>query len=219
MALTPFHEIPKGRFLNRMIVPIMGIYVLFFLCSGVIANTSSFREDQGPAAVIPFWAAAMGNAQKTISSLLHLPEVCWLGNTVNDFQVQQCNMFWGNLLKSGILTLAPFLALIAVYFFAQDQFASIYVKVRKQIDQGKVAFTGVVTDPPEAPADWVSWYYCLRPLTVQLPNKSQVLVYISLDAIPPRPGETLVVFDAGIRGGKRRYLGMLYAPHVAVMRG
>lgn len=219
MAVTPFDEVPKNQFITRMIGPSIGIWIIGWLCVGLIANSPSFQEAKGPAAVLPMWEASAQHYHTLFKAFSEAPSVCWSGSEVNDFQKTQCNRFWEIFFKFGALGLLPFGGVGLFYYIGLETIAGTFRKVRKKIKTGKVALSGVVTQPPDAPSDTFSWLYCVKPITVQLANKTQMTVYISLDAPDVRPGQTMVLFEAGKILGEKRYLAMLYAPHVAVIKG
>jgi hypothetical protein len=202
-----------------MIAPSVGLFIFFILCVGVAANSPSFQEQSGPSAVLPFWEASFKHYQTFFSTLFQLPSVCWSGNAVNEFQKHQCDDFWQSLMKSGGLGVSPLILVGLIGWMSLENISGLYRRAQKKVEKGKVAFGGVVTNPPDAPTDLFSWFYCFRPVTVQLTNKTQITVYVSLDSPPPLPGETLAVFEMGRIFGEKRHVAMLYAPHVVVVRG
>ncbi len=202
-----------------MIGPGIVILIFFFLCVGVVANSPEFQQHNGPAIVKPFWVSAFKHYNQVFSSLFHVPEVCLPGRAVNDFQVHQCNQFWDQLAKSGGLAVTPFFILAIVVFLGMDQLKGIYKKVQNKANKGKAALSGTVTHPAEAPGDLFSWFFCLRPVMVQLPNKSQIKVYVPLESILPTPGQTMAIFEPIMVLGEKRHFAIIYAPHVAVVRG
>jgi hypothetical protein len=102
---------------------------------------------------------------------------------------------------------------------ALDLLAGFYRRSRKKVDSGQAAFKGTVTQPPEAPNDFFGWFFCLRAISLQLPNKKQVKVYQPLEAPLPLPGQEFAVYDGGSHFGQKRHLGQLYAPHLAIVSG
>lgn len=219
MAVTPYDDIPQGTFLGRVLGPATGLFFLVFMMMGVIANSPLLGGPKSPEARIPFWEASFKHLQNTIHQLSAIPEVCWSGSTVNDFQKQQCDQYWNNLFTAVAVAILPFAAAILFFLVSLDQFKGLYKKTKKRISTGKAIFSGTVTDPALAPTDLFSWFYCLRAVTVELKDKRQVKVYVSLDSPIPRPGQTLAVLEPFMIMGQRRYMAMLYMPHVAVIRG
>jgi hypothetical protein len=220
VALTPFHDVPRRIFFRRIALPGAGLLVFLLMCVGIVANSPAFQEpNKGPSSVVPFWEASWMHYQIVGASLGKIPQVCWSGNAVNDFQKSQCEEFWSNFLKLAGLAVAPFAFVWLFVFFGIDRISKTYQKAQKKAEKGKAVFGGVVTNPPDAPADLFSWFYCFRTVTVQLSDKTQVTVYAALETPAPLPGETLVAFDVGTVFGERRHVAMLYAPHVAIVRG
>jgi len=219
VAVTPFHDIPKKIFLSRMVQPCLGLLFFLIMLVGVVANSSDFQEGSRPTAVAPFWIAAFRHYGQVFSNLSQMPGVCWSGNTVNDFQAHQCETYWTSLSKSGVLALSPFLVVAMLLYVSLENLTSLYKRTQKKAEKGNAAFGGTVTHPAQGPPDVFSWFYCFRPIMIELPNKAQVKVYVPLEVPVPNPGEILAVFEGTVVFGEKRHLAMLYAPHVAVVRG
>ena len=200
-------------------MPCALVFVFFFFCVGVVATSVEFQNSQVPAAVPPFWIASFNHYREVFSNVSQIPEVCWSGSAVNDFQVHQCDQYWGHLLKSGGLALASFVLVALFLFLSLDNLNGTYKRARKRAEKGKAAFGGTVTNPAEGPGDIFSWFYCLRPVMVELQDKRQLKVYVPLEFSAPTPGQTLAVFEEISSFGEKRRLAVLYAPHVAVVRG
>jgi hypothetical protein len=218
VELTPFHDIPKATFLQRMLLPCLLVGALIWMSVGVWVSSPGFSDHRAPSAVIPFWEVSLNLDRALVSKLNTIPGVCWSGNTTNEFQKHQCDEFWNELIQVSVFALIPLLGGMFFLWVLSIQFQGLYQRAQKKIKKGKVSFGGVVTHPARAPQDPFSWFYCLRPITVELKNKSQVTVYVSSQVPSPLPGETLAVFDMGKAMGETRYLGIVYAPHVAIFR-
>jgi hypothetical protein len=162
--------------------------------------------------------ASTSHYKETLGHLLNIPESCWPGNAVSEFQTHQCELFWNKLTSSVLLDLFPLIITIGFLLWGIGSMSQVYRRVRKQLDHSSAQFSGIVTQPPEASEDLFSWCFCFRPVAIQLANGHQVKVYVPLADPAPRAGETLAIFAAGIWWGKKRYVGMLYAPHVSVVR-
>ena len=195
------------------------LYLVSFLATGVIANSAEFQTQSGPTQVVPFWEAAVRLYLDVFSSLTQIPQMCVSGSIVNDFQANQCSLYWDHLIKAGGLSFLP-LGIVGIFLYLSfDYLSSTYKKTRKRIEKKKAAFKGTVTHPPEGPADFYSWFFCFRTIIVETQNKNQVKVYVPLDGAAPHPGETLAVFEPIYSFGEKRHIAMVYAPHVAVVRG
>lgn len=216
---SPYRDLPRGKFLKHLALPCFMFLFIGFLGVGVAANSPYFQEASGPSAVPTFWEAA-GNVYKvTASRIGNLPSFCVFGEKSNDFQQTQCDRFWEDLLRTGALALAPFLLMGLVAFLNLEILSGFYLRMAKKVEKEKATLGGKVTQPPEAPEDFFSWYYCLQPVTVELANKNQIKVYLSSMRPVPIAGETLALFDAGTHMGQKRFVGVVYAPHIAVVRG
>jgi hypothetical protein len=188
------------------------------MCVGIVANSSEFQQSRGPATVIPFWQASFNVSGEFFSHITHIPDVCY-GNAVNDFQSGQCEQFWSDVRRDGVLVFAPFILVGLFISIGLESLSKLYKRAQKKAEKGKSSLGGTVTHPPEAPGDIFSWFFCLRSTMIQLPDKQQVKVYVPVEAPSPTPGQTLVAFDMGNILGTKRHVAMLYSPHVVVVRG
>ena len=218
MVSTPFDRIPKTRVLIQIAAPAFGLLCFFFMCAGVVANSVSFQQPTGPVAAIPFWEAFYRKTGEFFFHLVHIPDGC-MGRILNEFQAQQCELFWWELFRESLLLIVPIILVVGMIGMSLNEVTRLYKQVQRRIQKKKSAFVGVVTDPSGAPGDLLSWFYCLRPTILQLENLQQVRVYIPLEAPPPIPGEKFVAFEIATQGPKKQYAAMLYTPHVAIVRG
>ena len=210
MALTPFHDVPKLRFLARIGLPLFLSYWVGFLIMGMVV--------ENPKSLSIFQAGA-AHHRKVQATLFNLPQACKSGSFTSDFQRKQCDDFWLKFTQDGIIAAIPFAFVFALYWLAQDSLALTYRRGLKRIQEGKALFSGKVTDPAALPQDAYGWFYCFRSISVQLSDGRQLRVYTPVEAPIPRPGEILAVFDGGNMYGKSRALGVIYTPHVMVVRG
>jgi len=195
------------------------VAVIGVLAVGFVATGPDFRV----LGVKPGVDSIIGNSIRAYVGFYQratsIPEVCWSGNAVNEFQVRQCSEFWTQLALSAGLLLVPLVAVAFVWTISTDFLSGVYRRARKRVEAGKLLGVGVVTDPAIAAGDKFSYFFCLQVISVQLVNKQQIRVYIPLNASVPMPGQQLALFDGGRVFGARRYWGILYAPHIAVVRG
>lgn len=170
------------------------------------------------ASVPPLQAATL-HLRNTWRSWKETPEYCQAGKAVNDFQLEKCASYRGQVVVAAAYAAIPLLVLSAFLLVVLDQFKLFYRRSDKKVRKGSALMKGVVTDPAIGSMDFFSWWFCLRPISVQLATRKQAKVYIPLDAPIPFPGQTLAVFDGGMVLGKRRYIATLYAPHLMVVQG
>ena len=165
-------------------------------------------------------AAAQSFHQLFWHFLTHVPEPCSdSSKTVNSFQRSQCSEFWERLELLGWIAAIPFLLAGGFLFFSWDGIRNKFQLARKRITQGQSTGLGIVTDPAEAASDGVSWWYGVQPITVQVADGKQLVIYLPPEAPIPPPGEKVALYDWGKIGGKKRFFAVLYAPHVAVLHG
>jgi hypothetical protein len=199
--------------------PAAGVFGVAFLVMGVLANSPDFAPSRAPSASVPPVAMAFQTYTKLLYDSTHVPEVCWNGDTVSSHQENQCKDFWAALATRALLAAGPIAVAVIFLMVGLDQLKGFYRKSRKKVEKAQALFAGTVTDPPEAPNDAFGWFYCLRAVSLELKNKTQMKVYLPIDAPDPMPGQTFAVFDGGKAFGAKRHIGVLYAPHLAVVSG
>jgi len=155
--------------------------------------------------------------KSTIAAWSSIPDVCWQGNAVSDFQKNECEKFWERLVNATVYSSLPLFFALVAWLASVSQFRRFYIKSRLLIEGGIALFEGVVTEPAEAPGDRFSWFYCLRPVSIQLKDRRQMIVHVPLDVPVPVPGQKLAVFKAGDFSGRKRFIGVINAPHLAVV--
>jgi hypothetical protein len=219
VGITPFNRVPKARFLLRLIPPAGAVFAVGYVIVGIMANQPMFQPSNILAAELPPLRMASQVYSSFIHDVTHIPEVCQTGDTVNSFQKRQCDEFWERLMMRAGLVAVPFVLFILFIMIGLDSTVGAYRFARKKVEKGKAVFSGIVTDPAQAPNDMFGWFYCLRAISVQLENKTQMTVYVTKDMPVPMPGQTLAVFDGNSYLGKKRHFAVVYAPHVAVISG
>jgi hypothetical protein len=220
MAVTPFHDAPKKLFLTRMLGgPAVAAFAAGWLVLGIVSEAPQFAQARGPAAEGSLFRSAGQTVGSFLSKISRMPEVCWSGDTVNEFQGKQCERYWNDLYVAGGLSAIPFVAVGLLMLMGLDQLNGLYRRSRRKVESGKATFGGTVTSPAVAANDIFGWFFCFRAVAVQLSNKTQVKVYMPLSVPVPLPGQAVAVFEAGRVFGTKRYVAILYAPHVAVVRG
>jgi len=153
--------------------------------------------------------------------LTHEPESCSDrgAHAVNDYQRTQCKEYWSRLETLGWIASLPFVLAGIVLFVLIDGVRLRYRRARKRISAGKSIGRGIVTDPPESPADALSWWTGTQPITVQGAVGRQMTVYLPPEMPLPAPGTQVTLYEWGKFGGKPVHFAVLYAPHLAVLQG
>lgn len=218
MVVTPFDDIPKVVFLRKILPPSSVLFVFFFMIMGIAASSAEFQDNQGPAAVLPFWEASFKLSGQFLGRFFHMPGNC-LGTALSEFQASQCDQFWIDTFRDGSLVLAPLILMLFMIYLGVADLSKVYRRAQRKVKKGTPSLVGTVTHPPETAGDVFSWFYCFRPIMIQLQDGRQSKVYVPLDAPAPLSGETFVAFNLGTVMGETRQVAMLYAPHMAILRG
>ncbi|MEK6705188.1 MAG: hypothetical protein AABZ06_05320 [Bdellovibrionota bacterium] len=209
MALTAFDEVPRARFFGRavwlyMIAAVMGFVLIGFFAEDNVINI--------------YYSLATG--------IKNIPAICIAGDFVNEFQKLKCEETWQKLFTLFCWACVPFVIGFVIFLLANDSLVRLYRDGQRRVisilnsgQHGAAPLIGSVTDPPTGGHDFFSWLYCFMPITVELPNGSQVDVLIPCGVQAPTPGSALVVFEIGKRLGKQRYLAAPYTPHIVVFSG
>ncbi len=231
MAVNPYENPPKGRFVFRLLILAVPVLAFGVLMVGILSldptlnpRTPASIPVQGeeapppskPIKRTPGW---FGPSQDFYRSLAEdyaaLPESCWNG-AESDFQRGKCQVAWTRLLRLSALALLPLGALIAFLLFALDSLSLTYRRIRKKIGESQYLIKATVTKPARVRGDLYGWFYCLHCISVELQDKTQLRVYLSPHENIPFPGDMVAVFKLGRSLGRKRYMATLYAPHVAV---
>ena len=148
----------------------------------------------------------------------HYPQVCREGRIHNELQRERCEKLWLKSLVVFGLASFPFILALIAWFVARDHIRFFYRATRKRILRFPPESKGRITSAALGP-DAFSWYYCLRKVWVELPEGQHREIYVPLEIPIPRAGEVFTLFDAGSFFGKKRWVGVLYAPHMAIRSG
>ena len=219
MAVNPFENPPRHRFLVRLIFPAVPLLYLAYVMVGFVAIDSSLRP-RGPAADASVgFAARSADFYKGLGrEWARIPDACW-GRPDSDFQRGRCDETWGHLWKVTSLGLLPLGVLIAFGLFGLDSLKLTYKRIRKKIGEAQYGVKATVTRPARVRGDPYAWFYCFHCISVELQDRTQLRVYLSPHENIPFPGDTVAIFKLGHFFGRKRYMATLYAPHVAVVSG
>ncbi|MCM2279564.1 MAG: hypothetical protein NDJ89_15925 [Oligoflexia bacterium] len=225
MKRNPFQSIPNARFFLRIGAPAAGVFFLGAIAMGVFARAPEVRAHLPPSRDPQAFASgrplrvALAQFRDFRLAVAAVPEPCWSGEVKSDFQAGQCAEGWRKLGVSALVTASPLLLAALFAFLTWDSLQLTYRRLRKRVEKGMGAFTARVTEPAELSNDLFGYFYCMRAISVQLGSGHQARVYVPLKAAIPAPGEKVAVIDAGWVLGRKRYVAMTYAPHVAVVSG
>lgn len=154
-----------------------------------------------------------------VGKLAQAPKACVIGDYESDYERRKCGELWTSFATEGAMALLPLLLAGVLLYLANDEKELVYRRARKRVEKGDALFKGIVTDPPVLPKDAFAFLACMNVMSLQLANGTQMKVYLPETSPKPRPGETLAVFDVGKTLGAKRYVGVFYAPHLAIVRG
>lgn len=207
-------------------------FFVFAPLTETVSHVPAFEElFRGPAATESVPAAVEALESKTHLILrpkpdsllatarvwLTLPDYCIGDNEVNELQKARCKGLWAQAFAFTGIALFPFLVLTVFFMSLQHQVSQFFRKARKTIQGGQALSIATVTQPAEAPGDFFSWVHCLQRVSVQLASRQQQVIYLDPRTDIPQPGQTMALFDLGTMFGVKRYVGIVYYPHVAVV--
>ncbi len=156
--------------------------------------------------------------EKAVYLAENFPAVCRSHQEVNDLQRARCDKLWLKAVVFFGLATFPFLLGLVAAFIARDHIRFFYRATRQRIRRFPPETKGLVLRHAWTP-DLFAWIYCLRKVIVELPDGQRKEVYVPLSDAAPRSPEILTLFDAGRSFGKKRWVGVLYAPHMAIRSG
>jgi hypothetical protein len=189
---------------------------------GIVANTGVSPLPAPASAREKTWmplGLTWGFYSNYFTAWKEAPEGCVHGEAYSEFQKERCSAFWNKIGVASAIGVIPFGVLWLYFLLGMDSMRATYRRVRRAVDHGPPRAQGVVTNPPVAPNDFYGWLYGFRMLAIQLPNHKQVRIHFSREAQVPLPGDKLMIFSAGKAFGRKRYFGVFYAPHIAVIPG
>jgi hypothetical protein len=164
--MNPYKQVPQSTILTRWLGPAVAAFLVGLPIMGGLAGSDevvAMTKGSGrvPTAIVgakyeaygPPYQAAFQHFEQVLNYATHIPEVCWDGNSVNDFQRLQCEDFWNRLVVGAGVAVTPFLLAGLLLLLAFDSARGFYRRAAKRIDEGKALFAGTVTQPPEARND------------------------------------------------------------------
>ncbi len=213
-AQTPFHDVPKLRFLKSALLPSVLVYFAAYFVMGVVVQSGD------PAAArLGTLEVARTYHMRLFEEYAAIPEVCKSGAQVSDFQAERCEQSWSKFRGRLGVGLIPPAAALAFLFVAFDLLLLTYRNGRKTLLKSSPVFTGKAGHPVDVAWDGYGWFFCLRAIHVELPGGKSVRAYLPKESHRIRSGDSIAVYDGGNRFGKKRYFARLHTPHVAVVRG
>lgn len=213
----------------------LAVYFVALACCGAFLATQEGQRfvhgpSRAPTAVVEIkypvfgWPllAARQNFEHFVNYAFHIPEVCWEGNQVNEFQVRQCQDFWYRFTASSVFVLGPLLLALALLFALRARVHAFYWQAHRKVTARRALYAGTIVDtvPLEVKGrvDFFAYFFGLSPRIVQLQNRELKRVYLSRDSGSVSAGQTLAVFDGGRVFGKERPVAIPFSPQVVTVR-
>lgn len=201
-----------GQFAPKLLIPSLMVFAFGFVLMGlaVIATRATPLPGSEAAKKVTYLPhrAALQQIEDFTDRIADYPQQCPGGSQLSEYRGRQCKEIWEDLWMSGVIASLPFVFLGIFLLWAFDSSGRVYMRVRRQVIQSKIAAEGTVTNPPVGRNDWFGWFYCLRSIVVQLKNQTQVRVYMPMtDRIPPA-GSALTVYGGAKKWGKPRLFGV-----------
>jgi len=139
--------------------------------------------------------------------------------SMGDTRNAQCSAFQSRLFKRFMIVCMPLwyaiLTWVLLFLWAKVLYANAASAARVLKHNELVR----VTQPPEAPLDPFSWVSGCHAISVQRQNGEQWTVYTAGNTASPLAGERLAVFMFSVPLVGKRRMGILYAPHMAIVQG
>ncbi|MEK6578763.1 MAG: hypothetical protein AABZ55_06010 [Bdellovibrionota bacterium] len=223
MASTPFDSLPKQKFALRISGPTLGVFLLSYFIVMVVfsPDNTKWNQRRDPSAIIVETdpQASQSPVTKAFDKIFIVPPHCFFGGYDNNFQISQCQKYWKSVGEAAFYALLPLSFAFLFYIAAFDLMRMMYRNARNRISIGEAMMGGVVTHPPLAPTDFMSWAFCLRAIAVERSDKKQMRVYMAIGSQIPSAGDRVAIFYVGQFFGQKRYVAVPYTPHVAVFAG
>jgi len=216
--VSPFANRPESLFFGR-IFPILGfVFVVGYFSLGSLNSTSAMPTRDGSLTVsTSIWQAAWNHYSETWFAWSRAPNSCRGDAAVNDYQREQCAKYWGQVSTMTAWASAPLILVLLFFFLIRGHFRVFYRRVDRRFREGKAVAAAKVLR--SGSWDWFGYFFCLRSVRVELGQGRDVRVYVPRDLPALIPGQKVALFYGGKVFGARRYVGLLYAPHIAVMAG
>ncbi len=232
--MDSFGRVPHLRLWIRWLTTGTGVCVIALAASGLYLTTAEGQSfvhgpSRAPTAIVEVrypvfgWVlqAARQNFEHFVHYARHIPEVCWEGNQVNEFQVRQCQDFWYRLSASGVFVMGPLLLGLLVLLGLRSSVGGFYFQARRKVAARRALYSGTVVDTKQlnlkSSRDFFAYLYGLTPVVVQLKNRDLKRVYLGPDSTAPEPGQTLAVFQGGRVWGADRPVAIAFNPQVVTV--
>ncbi len=222
---------PRLSLWLRWLIAGGAFYVLLLAVCGLYLTTADgqrfvYGPSRAPTAIVEIkypvfgWPllASRQNFEHFMNYAFHIPEVCWEGNQVNEFQERQCQDFWYRLSSSAVFVVGPCLLALVLLLLVRSRAYAFYRRACKKIDSKHALYSGKVIDARglqvRSRRDLFTFLFAVDPVVVQLADRKLERVYVSKGTAGVAPGQTLAVFDGGQVFGAMRPLGVVFHPHV-----
>lgn len=176
-------------------------------------------EPSSSISLFPVWETVEVGARFT-DHLLNFPPYCRSGKSVNEFQEQQCADFLTVLLLEGVILLIPFLVVLLVLMGFVTWMKSTYQRIQALILSRRAQAVGKIQSihPKEKQGDFWRKFLCLTPYLVVLESGEERVVYFAPAMGRLQLGDSVAIFELKSSSSAQRYIGIPYAPHIAVIR-
>lgn len=144
-----------------------------------------------------------------------LPLECFAGSTsqvLNSLQQEGCKEVMGGLWIATSLAFVPLLFALLLHRASMKSAILFYKRAERTMRFEQHTAKGKVTNPPRGDFSFWSWILNVRPIRVQLPDKTQISVWTDRKAGEPQPGTAVAVWKIGTR-----WIGKLDLPHLFVV--
>lgn len=208
-----------SSFYFRMTAPIICIFFLGLVGVSQISHQMDRLQAPNLENLVPEFNASAPFYSKTLTLWSSFPEQCKSHQETSEFQVKQCAQLRGYFLKLNAVGFLPFLLMILSFYLLRIKFLSFHKTLKSKLEKEFSQIAGKVSSKTMNRFDGFGWFYCLRPIEVELKKGVQVTAYIGLDSEMPKPGESVSLVKIGKFDGQLRFFAKPYNPYVVVVRG
>jgi hypothetical protein len=177
-----FAQIPMQVLVKRVSLPLLGILAIGFFLIGEMQSLPKTPSRE---------IASVGLYKNVVSDWSNIPRLCKDDFPLTEFQKNQCDAYWKNVLSRALLALFPFFVTLILFKLWSRTVKRTYQRAASRVSKRKVAAVGQVT--AQAPQDIYSWLHGFKAVRIKTGEK-ELTVYLENTA---DTGSTVHLYEAG----------------------